>query len=149
MQPKIKEHEKNQWSALWKRYQERQPCPTPAQQEELGTWRLKLHEILRRAEISLATQIRSEQIGLADFLHRKKVPGITTSSCLCGNGPQTAKHVIIYCHMIDRESLKQDPAVSSLNYRLIVGTPSSLRLVTRWLMRQGLLTQFSLALEML
>jgi len=42
---------------------------------------LKLHEELRKAESALLTQARTKRIGLAEFLHRRKVPGFVTATC--------------------------------------------------------------------
>lgn len=57
---------------------------TVAQQANISKKRLKIHETLAKAESSLATQICIEKIGLTDFLHRQRVPDVTTPACPCG-----------------------------------------------------------------
>jgi hypothetical protein len=42
---------------------------------------LKLYEELRKAESALLTQACTKRIGLAEFLHRHKVPGFLTATC--------------------------------------------------------------------
>jgi hypothetical protein len=62
-----------------------------------GTDVLKLHEGLRKAESSLAIQLRTGLNGLYTFLYQARVPSVLSPLCSCGQGQQTAKHVLIFC----------------------------------------------------
>ncbi len=62
-----------------------------------GTDVLKLHEGLRKAESSLAIQLRTGVNGLDSFLFQARVHSVPSPYCSCGGGRQTAKHVLIFC----------------------------------------------------
>ena len=100
---------KERWDSKWKTYQNRIPRPTEAQLGSLSRTRLKIHNNLMKAESALTTQIRTEKIGLANFLFNRRVPGVMTPACSCGWQKQTAKHIILHCRLIDGryEVLKQ------------------------------------------
>ena len=66
------------WTDSRKTYQQQLIEPSIAQTASLDKKRLKLHSLLKKAESALATQIRTGKIGLADFLHNRRVPGITS-----------------------------------------------------------------------
>lgn len=57
-------HHMDLWTRSWKKYQNRTDKPSVVQATPLGKNRSIL---LRKAESALATQIRTEKIGLADF----------------------------------------------------------------------------------
>ena len=68
---RLMEHHMKIWKSTWATYQNRIPLPTEAQQASLDKKRLKIHSNLAKAESSLATQIRTEKIGLANFLFNR------------------------------------------------------------------------------
>jgi hypothetical protein len=41
--------------------------------------------------------MRTEKIGLRDFLYQRRVPEITDPHCVCGEGRQTVMHVLMRC----------------------------------------------------
>ena len=41
--------------------------------------------------------MRTEKIGLRDFLYQRGVPEITDLHCVCGEGRQTVMHVLMRC----------------------------------------------------
>jgi hypothetical protein len=45
-------------------------------------------------------QLRTEKIGLRDFLFTRRVPGITSSRCQCGERRQTVAHVLLHCRKL-------------------------------------------------
>ena len=57
----------------------------------------EIHNNLKRAQSSIAIQIRSEHIGFNSYLHRRKVPGIDSPRCQCGYSSQNVKHMIMCC----------------------------------------------------
>ena len=141
---RIKEH----WDSKWKTYQNRIPRPTEAQLGSLSRTRLKIHNNLMKAESALTTQIRTEKIGLAHFLFNRRVPGVMTPVCSCGWQKQTAKHIILHCRLIDGryEVLKQ---IGTNDYRTIMSSSKMLKKLTTWIIKANLLTQFSLASQLL
>ena len=97
----ISNHFSKQWQSSWEAYKSTKSSPTAALTTPLSKKRLCMHEGLAKAESSLATQIRTEKIGLADFLHRRRVPTVTSPACQCGWHRQTAKHIIMFCPLYD------------------------------------------------
>ena len=102
---------------------------------------------MRRAESSLATQTRSKRNRLCWNFTKKKIALRPKTEVPVRQRPFNGKARNFTLLHNEREALKWDLAISSLNYRLMVNTLSSLRLATGWLLRQGRLMQFSLALE--
>jgi hypothetical protein len=45
----------------------------------------------------MLVQLRTEKIGLKDFLFNRRVPGIDNPSCKCGERRQTVAHVLLHC----------------------------------------------------
>ena len=101
--------------------------PEPHSPPDRGTvgsrTRLKIHNNLMKAESALTTQIRTEKIGLANFLF---IPGVMTPACSCGWQKQTAKHIILHCRLIDGryEVLKQ---IGTNDYRTIMSSSKMLK----------------------
>ena len=58
---------------------------------------LRRHEGLTKAQSSLLAQARTGDIGLRDYLFRRKVPGISTPLCECGEGRETVEHLVVWC----------------------------------------------------
>ena len=139
---------KERWETRWKAYQDRVPYPTEAQLGPLNRTRLKIHDNLMKAESALTTQIRTEKIGLANFLFNRRVPGAMTPACSCGWQKQTAKHIILHCRLIEGryELLRQ---LGTHDYRTITRSSKMLKKLTAWIIKANLLTQFSLASQML
>ena len=144
----IKQHQCKSWKDRWKIYTGnlRTTDTVAAQAEPLSKKRLKVHEKLSKAESTLTTQIRTEKIGFADFLHKRKVPGVDSPRCPCGWHRQTAKHVIMFCRLMNnRADMLQ--AAGSNDYTWLMQSSKAMKTITRWLMKHSLLAQFSLASE--
>ena len=137
------------WSSSWKTYQNCVIEPSIAQMTPLNKKRLKIHSLLKKAESALATQIRTGKIGLAEFLHKSRVPRITSPACPCGKHKQTPEHVIMFCRLMksDRDLMFRDAGTRS--YQALTESPKPLKSLTAWLMKSGILTQFSLAVQLL
>jgi ribonuclease HI len=56
---------------------------------------LQLHERLSKRKSALLVQLRTEKIGLNDFLFNRHVPDITSPGCSCGERRQTVAHVLL------------------------------------------------------
>ena len=137
----------NQWASSWVRYRDRVP-PDKRVAAHVRDITLKdphLHDNLRKAESSLATQLRTEKIGFNAFLARQRVPNVIPD-CTCGYPNQTVKHVMLFCPDIDRTNENLGP---SSNLNLVLTNAASLRKAIRWLMGLNILPQFQLARELL
>jgi hypothetical protein len=44
--------------------------------------------------------LRTEKIGLRDFLFRRKVPDILDPMCNCQEGRQTVRHILLICRKL-------------------------------------------------
>jgi hypothetical protein len=83
------------WGAKWRKDTKGRATfrntPTPTKKV------LKLHEGLKKRDSALLVQLRTEKIGLKDFLFRRKVPDVANSRCECGARRQTVVHVLLHC----------------------------------------------------
>jgi hypothetical protein len=61
---------------------------------------LQLHEGLTKRQSALLVQLRTEKIGLRDFLFAGRVPGISNPRCQCGERRQTVAHVLLRCRTL-------------------------------------------------
>jgi hypothetical protein len=138
------------WKARWTKYQQ-QTC-TVASDNKLSvavraTWTpgLRTKENLTRAESTIATLLRTEHIGLNDYLCRRRVPGYSKPDCDCGWPRQTPKHIILFCptQMTGRAEMLSE--AKTTDYTKLLSTEAGLRAVTRWFLQRDILTQFSLA----
>ena len=145
----VKKHFEESWRKTWRKDQDSHSHnPTVAQISPLDHKRPRIHGELARAESSLCTQIRTEKIGFAAFLHKQHVPDVTSPACHCGWERQTAKHVILYCKLNDiKEHLPRSGSV--VNYRDLLNLPKWLKVITSRLMQTGFLTQYAVAVEQL
>jgi hypothetical protein len=69
---------------------------TPAPSKKV----LQLHEGLTKRQSAILVQLRTEEIGLRDFLFRRKVPDILDPMCDCREGRQTVRHVLLICRKL-------------------------------------------------
>ena len=144
----IKARQMKVWNDSWCAYQNRVIEPSIAQSVPLSKKRLKIHTQLKKAESALTTQIRTGKIGLADFLYKQRVPSVTSPACSCGRHRQTPEHVIMFCRLIDnREQMFR--AAGTSDYQQLTESSKTLKILTAWLMKRGLLNQFSLASTLL
>ena len=60
---------------------------------------LRLHEGLSKSQSSLLVQLRTEKIGLRDFLFHRGVPDVPDPMCTCREGRQTVRHVLLTCRL--------------------------------------------------
>jgi hypothetical protein len=82
---------------------------------------LKLHEELRKAESALLTQACTKRIGLAEFLHRHKVPGFLTATCQYRAGHETLQHMALFC-TFEADRRRQLQKDKKRTYTQMVGT---------------------------
>ena len=96
------------WQARWtKGHNEarRKNCESTATAAEVPPDKkvLKLHNGLHKAESAILVQLRTEKIGLRDFLVKRRVPNIDSPQCECNQGRETVKHVILHCPNVTNE----------------------------------------------
>jgi hypothetical protein len=137
----------NQWASDWAKQRNKvPPDKRVAAHTRDDTLRdLRLHDNLRKAESSVATQLRTEKIGFNAFLARQKVPNVAPG-CSCGHPNQTVKHVLLFCPDLDRTGDQFGP---SSDLSSILSNANSLKKAIGWLMRQNILPQFRLAGELM
>ncbi|KAI6777555.1 zinc knuckle, partial [Emericellopsis cladophorae] len=58
---------------------------------------LRLHDGLSKRQSTLLVQMRTEKIGLNDFLFNRRAPDATDANCPCREGRQTVSHVLLRC----------------------------------------------------
>ncbi len=73
------------WLQQWRSSAKSPPNPDVVEAPP-GTVDLKLHEELRKAESSLAIQLRTGRNGLDAFLFQARVPSLLSPLCSCGRG---------------------------------------------------------------
>jgi hypothetical protein len=79
------------WAAESKGRAVRRHTPMPTKKV------LQLHADLSKAESALLVQMRTEKIGLKDFLFNHRVPGFHDARCHCGERRRTVAHVLLSC----------------------------------------------------
>lgn len=134
------------WRQAWDEYRMKVPHPNAAQKNSLSARNLKLHLNMEKAVSSLAVQMRTEKIGFADFLYRRKVPGVESAACRCGYPRETVKHVLLFCpDRPDREHLR---GAGPMDFAFLMETNKGLRAAAKWVMDNRLLAQFEVAKDL-
>lgn len=146
----------NQWAAQswidkWEGYKTslQQGTHTPAQQGGLFDIRLDYHVGLRKAESSIAIGLRSGKVGLNHFLQKQKVPGFERGDCPCGWWKQDVRHILIFCPNLDQIRPQLFEQAETKDARKMLTTLKGIRAAARWMVRSGVLGQYSLAKEQL
>jgi hypothetical protein len=111
--------------------------------------RLKLHEKLIKSESSLATQIRTRRIELADYLFNRRVSEIVSFACFCGWIKQNVKHIVLQCpdYTQNRDSMLREEGTT--DFRRLMITAKRVKTMINWFMKTGLLAQFSLTTKLI
>ena len=91
----IKQEAQKEWEHSWTTETRGRACyrHTPKPSHKV----LQLHEKRSKRHSSLLIQLRTEKIGLRDFLHQRGVPEVTDPYCVCGEGRQTVMHMLMRC----------------------------------------------------
>jgi hypothetical protein len=77
------------------------------------------------------------------------VPRVVTVTCEYGYRPETVKHVVVHCALIDEDSQSQLRSGGFLDYNWLLGTLGGAQKLSKWLIRLGRLKQFSSASKLL
>lgn len=142
----IYNHFTKQWQTSWDSYRSTRPEPSIALSTPLGKKRTRIHEWVANAESALATQIRTEKIGLAAFLRRQRVPTVASPTCPCAWHRQTAKHVIMFRPLYNTRGTGSVGAPN--NYNKLVSEAQSLKNISSHFIKTSL-AQFSVSAEQL
>ena len=113
--------------AEWKKYRgEGRGLGHPALDESKKGQLLKIHKVLKKAESSLLTQIRTGRIGLNSFHNKRKVPGFDSPLCACGTAEQTVQHVLD-CDFLNTNRNELLRAEGSTNLKVLLRTKKGTR----------------------
>ena len=86
---------------------------------------IQLHQNFVKAQSALATQIRIENVKLANFLYNRKISEISLSTCFCNHQKQTIKHIIVSFSLHDRTEIEKK--IKTIDYRLFINTATELK----------------------
>ena len=108
---------------------------------------LRIYRGMTKARCSVLMQLRSGKTGLADFLHRRCIPGYDSPLCECGHGTETPTHVLVHCpkHADARWELLRNGRV---DVKTLLNTPKGATQLSGWWLHHGILSQFALAGEL-
>ena len=151
IEDKVKDWARKKWTDRWDIYKAAIPSHqrTPAQEGLLIGNRLDYHSGLRKAESSMAIQLRSGKNGFNHFLHKMKVPGVHSARCSCGWAKQDAKHVLLYCPELSQQRPELLKEAGTHDVRTILTESKGIRAAARWMVKSGWLGQYRLAKEQL
>ena len=104
--------------------------------------------MLRKAESSVAVQIRSGKIGLNAFLNKMRVPGIDPD-CKCGWRKQDVKHILLFCPKSHKDRPRLLAEAGTGDFQTMLTTTKGVRAAARWMFNSGWLSSFEMASEQL
>jgi len=147
----VKYWARRRWIDRWEKYKAglQGQQTSPAQQGGLFDNRLDHHHMLRKAESSMATQLRSGKIGLNHFLYRMHVPTVDSGECLCGWRKQDVKHILFFCPEFREARRRLFAEAGTTNTRRILTKVKGIRAAARWMVETRVIASFSLAGEQL
>lgn len=103
-----------------------------------------LYARLTKAEATALFLMRSNVLGLNAWLAAIGVPDVSPR-CPCGWHAQTVRHVLLHCPRMERGELLRQ--CDSTRFHDILTRPTCVPYAARWLVRSGLLGQFSAVKE--
>ncbi|KAI7191628.1 hypothetical protein KC316_g5942 [Hortaea werneckii] len=114
-----------------------------------ATWTqgLRTKENLTRAESTFATLLRTEHVGLDDYLCRRRYHGYPKPDC-SGWPRQTPKHIILFCTAHASGLADMLAEAKTTDYTKLLSTSAGLRAMTKWFLQRDVLAQSSLARTM-
>ncbi|KHJ32507.1 hypothetical protein EV44_g3156 [Erysiphe necator] len=106
-----------------------------------------IHLNLKRAQSSIAIQIRSEYLGLNSYLHRRRVPGVENPKCQCGYPSQNAKHMILACPQWAKGRGEVLRRAKDRSYKAMMNSSEDVARITQRILHEGWIKQFRLVRE--
>lgn len=138
---------REQWKERWMERARQEGRPVA----QSSPWNPKirhLHSNLPKPQSTLLTLLRTEHIGLEDYLSRRKVPDHLSPACPCGWHRQTPKHILLFCPHFQAGRAQMLYIAQTTDYHTLLTTKKGVYAATKWFLKLGLLGQFSLAKEM-
>ena len=114
-----------------------------------GGWEtlpLSLYKDLPKYEVTAVFLLRTEVLGLNDWLARIGVPGISPK-CPCGTGRQTLQHILAFCPSQTRPRANLLLKTGTTELREILKEKKKAKAAAQWLLETDLLEQFRVAKE--
>ncbi|KAI1005846.1 hypothetical protein K3495_g2368 [Podosphaera aphanis] len=88
------------------------------------------HRNLKRAQSSVAIQIRSEHIGLKSYLYRRRVPGFDSPQYQCGYLSENVKHAIMACPLKARGRAEVWRRAKNRSFEAMMNNPEDIARIT-------------------
>jgi hypothetical protein len=107
---------------------------------------IKLYEDLPKHEATALFLLRTEVLGLNNWLASINVPDFTPA-CPCGWIRQTVRHILLFCPLYEQGRAEIVRKAASTDMTTILSKPGSGAAAARWLTRSGALPQFRTAVE--
>jgi ribonuclease HI len=104
---------------------------------------LQMHDGMSKRQSALLVQLRTEKIGLKDFLFTRRVPDATDANCPCQEGRQTVSHIMLRCRkfqQLRRQELGDIP--ERHNLRAILSERKAAAKAIKFMERTEILGQF-------
>ena len=92
--------------------------------------------MLRKAESSVAIQMRSGKIGLNAFLNRIRVLGIDPD-CRCGWRRQDVKYILLFYPRSREDRLRLFAEAGTRDFQIMLTTTKGIRVAARWMVNSG------------
>ena len=131
-----KERWRRRWQLGEKGQHLRELVPSPSQAT------CKLHARRPKPESAILTQLRTGKVGFNAFLYDKRVPGVWSRRCACGQGAMTVQHVLLVCP--SWRDIRQEIGLVRQDIRWALTTREGASLAIQFILRTGLLEQFRL-----
>lgn len=113
---------------------------------DLGT-PLRIHKYLTRTQSSLATQIRSEHIGVRSYLYWRKVLGIESPKCPYGYPSQNIKHMIMSCPQWAKGRGEVCKKAKERSFEAMLNCLEDISRRTKWILQERWFEQFRVVRE--
>lgn len=138
------------WALRWQKYreqtQETRATVATAQSTKWNAKQYRLCKGLLKQRVQWPRSCALNTSDLTTICTAEKCP-TTRALCDCGWPRQTIKHVLLFYPRFARDRDKMIQEASTNDYTTLLLTVQGIRAVTKWFLRQGILTQFSLASE--
>jgi ribonuclease HI/exonuclease III len=103
---------------------------------------LRLHHGLKKWQSALLIQMRTEKIGLRDFLWKRRVREVDDPGCDCGEGRQTVDHILLRCRTYNDLRRRVFGRGGRIDLRAILNEPKLATKAIRFMEQTHLLGQF-------
>ena len=142
----LEAHLAAQWEARWKLKAAGTQSRATTWTTEWSTKPLSLYDGLQKHEATALFLLRTEVLGLKDWLARVGVPE-ARPDCPCGARRQTLNHILAFCPNLIEPRIRLVTRAGTTELRRILTDPQKVKYAARWLLETRTLEQFSVALE--